>query len=370
MFIDPRFRRLAATLLLSLLSLVAAPPLRAQSLEITPTPFTTLIDFSQLRHPAGKMLEAAQSRPIWLESVQMVDDPTDLAQGKGTARTETVFRIRLRSMPGLNDTLLLRLFFQDKAEAHPVVTGWSETGDKRYTSPRLGAGLELLASESLVIPTAGIDYLEITTPGDGSALRQAFLASLRRGETQNAFDFVPRPGAARFTDPFEGSAADLPALPAENDTFLFGRTRAILEAEPVRLATESDPEGIQTVHFEFNLESEPLLAMVTFYVLAADPTAPLLAWANDEPVGAVAMQLPDLADPGYSGVSRPLERMRFQYAGWIRCQKVIPAKTLRAGKNTFSLQLPGEAASSVVLRKIELQLKNHWQKLDYTLLPF
>ena len=124
-----------------------------------------------------------------------------------------------------------------------------------------------------------------------------------------------------------------------------------------------------TVHFEFSLEKAPLIAMVTFYVLAADPAAPLLAWSNGDPVGAVAMQLPDLADPGYSGITRPMERMHFQYAGWVRCQKVIPAKSLRAGKNTFTLQLPPNSAP-VALSKIELQLKSHWQKLDYTLIPF
>lgn len=349
--------------LFGLLALLAPMTARAQTLEMTPTPFTALVDFATLRRPAGQALEAMRSQPIWLEGVQRVE-PGEAATTTGEKERGTVFRIRLRPMPGLNDRLLLRLYFEDKPGAHPLVTGWSETGGQRYASPPLGAGLGLPASQSLLIPMRGIDYLEIAVPGDGSTLRQALLTSIHKAKTAAAYDFALAPA---LLDPF-GGGESLPA--PERDTFLFGRTRATLEAGTVHLSAPDAPkEETSTLYFEFNLESAPLLAMLTFDVLAAYPAAPLLAWANNEPVGSVSMLLPDLADPGYTGATRPLEGMRFRYAGWARCQKVIPARCLHPGKNVLALQLPPHS-TAVALRKIELQLKNPWQKLDYTLIPF
>ena len=60
--------------------------------------------------------------------------------------------------------------------------------------------------------------------------------------------------------------------------------------------------------------------------------------------------------------------MRFRYAGWVRCQAIIPGRLLRTGENTFTLKLPAEAGA-VAIRNVELQLKNPWQKLDSLLSP-
>ncbi|HWL52491.1 MAG TPA: hypothetical protein VNQ90_08655 [Chthoniobacteraceae bacterium] len=324
-------------------------------LEIEPTPLTTLIDFSLYRHPAARGVER-RGLPIWLESVQ-VDEAIVPGQ--------TTFRLRLRSLGTLNERLLLRLFFVDQADARPVVSGWSETGECRFVSRELGAGLGLAASESLQLETRGVDYLEITVPGDGSTLRQALLATLRPVEVQAALDFdAPEP----VVDPFGASVSsrvyDPQALPAARDSFLYGRVRAMLEPGTLRLGAE---EG-RTVDFGFDLVARPLLAMMTLEVLSPDPAAPLLAWANGEPVGAIAMELPDLADPGYQGAVKGSGEMRFHYAGWVRSRVMIPGHLLRTGKNVVTFQLPS-GVDAVAIRRVELQLKNHWQQLDYTVTP-
>lgn len=327
----------------------------AALLEIEPTPLTTLIDFSLYRHPAAGGAER-RGLPIWLESVE-VDDAIVPGQ--------TTFRLRLRSLGSLNERLLLRLFFMDRAGARPVVSGWSETGECRFVSHELGAGLGLAASESLQLETHGVDYFEITVPGDGSTLRQALLATLRPVEVQAALDFnAPGPVADPFGAPVSSQLHDPQALPPARDAFLYGRVRAMLEPGPVRLSTE---EG-RTIDFGFDLVSRPLLAMVTLEILSPEPAAPLLAWANGEPVGAVAMELPDLADPGYRGVVQGGEAMRFHYAGWVRSRAIIPGRFLRAGENVITFQLPA-GAEPVAIRTVELQLKNPWQQFDYTLTP-
>jgi hypothetical protein len=273
---------------------------------------------------------------------------------------------------------LLRLFFQDLPDAHPVVTGWSETGNQQFVSQPLGAGLGLPASESLAISTQGVDYIEIDVPGDGSSVSKALLATLKKNDVSSALDFT---SAAPVSDPF---GSPLPATAAVNDSFLFGRVRATLEPGTVKLAPlaaatsgslttgtgAAESSAISdTVQFEFSLEAEPLLALVTFDVLDADPASPLQTWTNQGLASPASLQLPDLADPAYAGVARPFEKMRFHYAGWIRCQKIIPGSALHAGLNTFNLQLPAGAAP-VAIRAVELQLKHHWQKLDYTLSPY
>ena len=329
---------------------------QAQELEVQPTPFTALIDFPALQRPVSKLLPK-QALPIWLESVQVIHNE---AAGKQPA--STTFRLRLRSLPGLNDSVFLRLFFDDKVEAHPVVTAWSETGDQRFASAPLGAGLGLPASEAMAIPTQGVDYIEVEVPGDGASVHKALVATLKKSEVGTAFDFEP---AAAVNDPFGGSAQ---AKPTQGDLFLFGRVRATLEPGTVKLNSKATETESSSVEFAFSLESEPLLAMVSFDILNADPVAPLESWIGKTPLGPVAVQWPDLADPAYAGVVRPLQAMRFHYSGWVHCQKIIPGSLLRAGANSFILQLPA-GTGPVAIRAVELQLKHNWQQLDYSLSP-
>ena len=349
----------------------------AQESVVQPTPFTVLLDFASLKNPYAPK----QALPIWLESVQVIHSGSNdsLLVSTGTAGTDsssaqtphTTFRLRLRPMPGLNDSLLLRLFFEDRPGARPSITGWSETGNQRFASNPLGGGLGLPASESMAIPTRGVDYLEIDVPGDGSTVSKALLATLKTQSVSAAFDFAP---AESLADPF-GSAT--PVTPGADDVFLFGRVRATLDAGIVKLAPAAalgGPGSVaaagnpSTVDFEFNLESEPLLALISFDILNTDPTAPLEGWANSQSLGPVSVRLPDLADPAYVGIVRPFEKMRFHYTGWLHCQALIPGRALRAGSNTFTLRLPGDA-QPVAVRAVELQLKHSWQKLDYSLSP-
>jgi len=384
-------RRIPLFIFLLTLCLAAActmPSAHAQELVSQPTPFTVLLDFAVLQHPAAPK----QALPIWLESVQVIPakPATDAALTGTTGLPEqqepahTVFRIRLRSMPGLNDTILLRLFFDDRPDAHPTVTAWSETAERGFASGPLGAGLELPVSESMSIPTQGVDYVDIDVPGNGSNVHKALLTTLKKSTVATALDFAPAavPGAADpVVDPF-GNAAPQPI--SENDSFLFGRVRATLQAEVVKLAplapatsaTEgavesgtSTPASTRTsIAYEFNLEAAPLLAFIALDVLNADPLAPLQAWVNDTPLGTITPQFPDLADPAYTGIVRPLQPMRFCYAGWLHGQLIIPGSALHAGNNTITLALPPEA-SPVAIRALELQLKNNWRILDYTLAP-
>jgi len=356
----------------------AAPVARGQELVAQPTSFTVLLDFAALRNPAIPR----PLLPIWIESVQIppasiaapATDSTISGLLEVPQSPHTVVRVRLRSIPGLNDRVYLRLFFDDRADAHPVITAWSDTNGCQFTSQPLGAGLDLPASEALSIPTQNANYLEIDVPGDGSNIRQALLTALKTSTVETAIDFSAPPSVSAtnaVVDPF-GNTPSQPVT--ENDTYLFGRVRATLEPGVIKLsppnavAQSGTAEQQTLVSFEFNLESAPLLAFVALDILNADPLAPLQAWVNDKAVGPLVPQFPDLADPAYHGLAQSLQPMRFCYAGWLHGQLIIRGSALRAGQNTITLQLPADA-SPAAIRSIELQLKHNWKALDYTLAP-
>ena len=90
---------------------------------------------------------------------------------------------------------------------------------------------------------------------------------------------------------------------------------------------------------------------------------------NGTDLGVVSLVLPDLADPGYRGLSRSLlDDMKFQYTGWLRAQVTVPGSVLKAGtNNVIIMAAAGTPRSSI--RAAQIQLKYLWDKSDYLLLP-
>jgi len=393
--------RLAVAILGLLLTIMT--PGRAQELELEATPFSTVIDFGLLQNAAA---EPPASLPIWLESVSMLrEEPGTLADLPAVAATapaaitdadapfsvastqplppsHTTYRLRLRALPGFtgpDDRLLLRLYFDDTPGRSPVVTGWSETGTQYYASAPLGSGLALPNTATLRIPTGGVDYLDITVPGDGSTVRQAFLSALQTTAKEAALDFST--AAHRLEDPFGNTAAqaveatqipqneDESSLggPPPGDRLLFGRIHARLDDGEVRITPAGDQQPT-SYDIEFTLDAAPLLAAVSFEILNADPATPLPAFINGKPIGPLAIRFPDLSDPAYTGHARPFESIGFHYGSWAPCQKIIPGRLLQPGQNRFTLELPS-GSDPVAIRDLAIQLKHHWKKLDYTLAP-
>ncbi len=323
----------------------------AEGLRVQPTPFSAWLEFPRKFKPAPP----SGPLPIWLESVQ-----SQFVAASSTAGPQMQHRLRLRRMPQLHASVQLRLYFQDKPAAAPVVTAWTETGKRRFQSGPLGTGLDLATSVLLSIPVTDTDYIEIAVPGDGGTLRGAFISSLKRVDAQAALDFIPPSVQADAFGKVEEAA------PRDQDVYLFGRVLATLEPGTIRL----DPgEGSDEVTYEVELDAIPLLGLVTFEILDADLAWPPELIVNELPLGAVTPILPDLADPGYRGNTRPAERdMRFNYTGWMRCQRAIPPSALRQGLNRLTFRLNGNSGP-VAIRVIDLQLKHHWQHFDYTLTP-
>lgn len=323
--------------------------LHAQQLRDEETLFTVWLDF----HRRAAEGWPRTGLPIWLESVS---GTSKVVQGQPSA---TTFRIRLQDLRAVKRQMELRLFFDDDANAQPTVTGWTETGTQVFSHGPLGGGVGLPTSENLTFWTTDVDFVEITVAGDGHTVRGALLELLQPEEVQRALDFTL---PANLIEAFERTA---PLVPQSDDLALFGRVKASLDTGVTKLSVPDSPSGT----WEFNLTSAPLLAILTFELLDPDAEAPLEVTVNDRPVGAISVSWPDLADPAYVGLVRPLEPgMRFHYSGWLRAQKIVPASALQTGTNRLILSLPSNSGS-VAVRALELQLKYNWKNLDYTLAP-
>jgi hypothetical protein len=298
-----------------------------------PTAFTAYLDFQQ---PAHEL-------PIWIERVetQTIDASQDQPQ-------KTIYRIRFRHFPGLIDEVLLRVYFDDTAGAQPVLSGWSEIGAQVFGPQTLGQGLGLPTTETVRIPMAGIDYVDIEAQGEGGTVRGALAVALKQALTREGVDFG---GTADVTDPF-GNAA--PAVTGSDDVLLFGRVKATLEPGVISLGTTDDDSAAA---FDFPLQEPPLVALLTFEILNADISAPPHLLVNGTDAGAVNVTVPDLADPALTGDIEPARADAvFRYAGWLKCQKVIPGSLLTAGTNELLITTPGHPAP-VALRAVEVQLK-------------
>ena len=313
--------------------------LGAQEAKHQATPFSVLLNLETL----GTSRAIAQPLPIWLDSVTRVSVPD--VRGH-VART--IFRLRFRKMGDLHSEVFLRVFYDDVKGFAPLIRGLSNRAVPYYLHGPFGAGLDLPNSETVAIPMEGIETIEIEAPGDGLNVRGAFVASLKKSEMWHGLDFAPD---SELLDPFRNPP---PSVPDASDLYLYDRVRAPIDPLVVKLVPREMPGST----WEFELGALPLFAVITFDVLNVDALAPPELEVNGRPVGPASIALPDLADPGYRGVVRARDiDVRFRYAGWLRCQRAVPASALVEGLNRIEVILSKESGP-IAVRAFELHLKN------------
>jgi hypothetical protein len=309
---------------------------------------STWLDLRQIPAASSK----PQVSPDWVEAISIV--PSVKTPG---VPEKTVFRIRLARPNAEAQVLFFRLFFDDNAEQKPQLIAWDESGTVVMQSGPLGAGIGLPTSESVMIPMVGASTIDIEVPGDGKTVRGAYLDWMASAEVLHPLsaehrDLIPEPFAAMA-----------PLHPATQDSERFGTVTASLADETIRIGASVS----QGAAFQFGLESQPLVALVTFEVASPNIASPPEIFVNGENLGPATVTLPDLADPAYRGQTASLLRgMRFQYTGWLRAQKLIPAANLKAGTNDI-LIIGGAGTPASAIRATQIQLKYLWDKTDYQL---
>jgi hypothetical protein len=309
---------------------------------------STWLDLRQIPSANSK----PQTSPDWVEAISIV--PAVKTPG---VPEKTVFRVRLARPNAEVQVLFFRLFFDDNAEQKPQLIAWDESGTVVMQSGPLGAGIGLPTSESVMVPMVGASTIDVEVPGDGKTVRGAYLDWMTSAE-------VLHPSSAEHRDLIpEPFAAMAPLHTATEDSERFGTVTASLADETIRIGASVS----QGAAFEFGLESQPLMALITFEVASPNIAAPPEIFVNGESLGPVSITLPELADPAYRGQTASLLRgMRFQYTGWLRAQKLIPAANLKAGTNDI-LVIGGAGTAASAIRATQIQLKYLWDKTDYQL---
>jgi hypothetical protein len=292
-----------------------------------------------------------QHAPRWVESVGLV--PGQAADGS----TKTTFRIRVAHPSGDYRVLFFRLFFDDNSEARPELVAWDESGTQVLRSGALGTGVNLPSSDSQMIPMNGISVIDVEVPGDGKTVRGAYLDWMTSREVVQPLSVAQRDV---IPDPFSA----IPPLHApEQDLEQFGTVTATLAAETIAIG----PDVQQAAAFQFGVEAQPLLALLTFEVASPRIDSPPEVYVNGQAAGPATLALPELADPGYRGEMEPLVKdMQFQYTGWLRAQKIVPAASLKTGTNDI-LIIAGPNTTASAIRGTQIQLKYLWDKSDYLL---
>jgi hypothetical protein len=306
------------------------------------------LDFRQ----NGPANSTVQSAPRWVESVTMVPAPAT-----ESATAKSIFRVRVARPSGDYQVLFFRLFFEDKPDARPQLIAWDESGTKVLRSGELGSGIDLPSSDSVMIPMNGISTIDIEVPGDGKTVRGAYLDWMTSSE-------VVHPLNADRRDVIPEPFSSMPPLHSpEQDTQQFGTVSATLAADTIRIG----PSVQEGAVFQFGIESQPLLALLTFEVAGPQVDAPPQIYMNGEDIGPASLVLPELADPGFRGEMGSLvKQMHFQYTGWLRAQKIVPVSSLKVGSNDL-IVLSGAGTPASAIRATQIQLKYLWDKSDYIL---
>ena len=305
------------------------------------------IDLRQ--HPAAA--QRPQSAPDWVEAVNM----TSASGTDGTPRT--VFRIRVSRPKSDYQIIFFRLFFDDNANARPELVAWDESGTQVLRSGELGSGVGLPSSDSVMIPMRAISTLDVEVPGDGKTIRGAYVDWMESSE-------VVHPLNAEHRDVIPEPFSSLPPLHSpEQDQEHFGTVTATLANETIAIG----PGAEQAAVFQFGVEAQPLLALLTFEVASPRIDSAPEVYVNGQDVGPATLTLPELADPGYRGqMEAMIKEMKFQYTGWLRAQMLIPVSSLKVGSNDVMV-LSGAASPASAIRGTQVQLKYLWEKSDYLL---
>jgi hypothetical protein len=294
-----------------------------------------------------------QNAPGWVEALTLL--PTETTERSPLSKS--VFRIRVRQPSPEYQVLFFRLFFDDKADQQPELIAWDESGTHVLRSGTLGAGMNLPSSDSVIIPMTGASSIDIEVPGDGKTVRAAYLDWMTSSE-------VVHPVNTEHRDVIPEPFSSVPTLhPPPDDVENFGTVTATLAAETIRI----DPKNQEGAAFQFPIETQPLTALLTFEIANPRIDAPPEIYVNDQDIGPASLALPDLADPAYRGEVEPLStQMQFNYTGWLRAQKIVPAASLKAGTNDLTIVNSAESGASAI-RATQVQLKYIWDKSDYLL---
>lgn len=333
------------------LAFAAALPAADPVLRTESTPNSVWLDLRPFAEETAK----PQVVPGWVDALETEQISINALGPDGAyVAPATVYRIRVARVVDA-EAILVRVYFDDQPGLSPSVTAWDELGTELARSGDFGDALGLPNAKGVVIPTARLNYLEITVPGDGSTVRSAHLSWMMRHELWRPLDLTTAP---TVLEPFRTLRAE--ARPTEGeDRMRHGVVTAVLQEGMLKLAA-----GGGSMRFPFEIERAPLVALLSFEVLGADLEHPPEIRLNGRLLGEAQYAMPDLADPAIRGELQDTRAgVGFRYAGWLRATRLVPTFALTAGVNMLEVTAKTEAGE-MALRRVDIQLKYPFEQLD------
>ena len=305
---------------------------------------------NHLRIAAGILLSAvdcclADSFTFDLKATGRLEFPAwipDRPLASPKAHSELSFPV----VPGPDDNdLALTVVFQEEMGGFLSVYWENALGQRQLLAPNLFENIGLLNQRTLLInrPTMG---------GPGKVVLKSSQDVLHVLRVR--LDWA-RPGVVRLVDNIPNGALVTTGgkmfAPEEVDG---SSLTPIADSWEGRILTTSVTDRAERIErgIDFSVTIPAKLSRVRLEVLVnglqLDQT--LTVWLNTVAVGTLALEVPDLTDPGYEKV----EDGNLRFTGWRKGVLILRGDQLPMGENHFQFQAPADA--QVAIRDFLLQL--------------
>ena len=245
-----------------------------------------------------------------------------------------------------DDDLVLTVVFNDQVGNYLSVYWEDQDGQRRLLCPNLFENIGLPNQRTLLIsrPMMG---------GPGKIILQSSESVLNVIRVR--LDWA-RPGVVRLVDGVpNGSLVTTGGkmfAPEEVDGTPLTPIADSWEGQILTTSVTEHAERIENgVDFQVTVPSEVTRARVEVMVNGLPLKDSLTLWLNGQQAGTMAMEVPDLTDPGFSHSADPGS----SFIGWRKGVLYLTADKLRVGEDNFQFQGPANVA--VAIRDFLLQVE-------------
>ena len=250
-------------------------------------------------------------------------------------------------VPGPNDDdLALTVVFQEEVGGFLSVYWEDSSGNRDLLAPNLFENIGLPNQKTLLIkrPTMG---------GPGKVILKSSQEVLNVLRVR--LDWA-RPGVVRLVDNVPNGALITTGgkiyAPEEVDGSTLTPIADSWEGKILTTSVTDQAERIESgIDYSVAIPDKAERARIELLVNGLQLDQPLILWLNGRACGPIALEIPDLTDPGYDKASSGVAH----FIGWRKGMFLLQGEQLIVGENHFQFQTP--PSSQVAIRDFLLQVE-------------
>ena len=250
-------------------------------------------------------------------------------------------------VPGSDDDdLVLTVVFQEELGGFLSVYWQSALGNRELLAPNLFENIGLPNQRTLLINRP-------TMAGPGKVILKSSQAVLNVLRVR--LDWA-RPGVVRLVDNVPNGALVTSGgkifAPEEVDGSPLTPIADSWQGRILTTSVTDQPERIEKgIDFAISIPDKLARARLEVLVNGLRLDQTLTLWVNGSAVGTLALEVPDLTDPGYEKAENGIMR----FTGWRKGVFILTGDQLPVGENHFQFQPPPGA--QVAIRDFQLQIE-------------